>query len=278
MTDNPSSPDEGRHVNFEIDTSVSSPARLFNYLAGGVANFAVDRDVAEEVAAGMPGGLDTIRAAVRTVGDFTLRAVRYLVEEAGVRQVLYIGTPVPAGREVHDVAQETAPDARVVYVGNDAVVLAHAHTLRGTPEGATAYVHGTLRAPDEIWERACQTLDPSQPVAILVPVTLCLVPDDADPYGIMARLVDATAPGSYLAIAHVAGDVPTEGLTTAAERLRHAMPAPYVVRSATEVARFFAGLDLVDPGLVKIDAWHPAPDAPSPVLDLPMYVGVARKP
>jgi S-adenosyl methyltransferase len=278
VTDQPPSSDNKRSPDFEIDTRVTRPARLFNYLAGGAGNFTVDREVAEHVAEGMPGGLDTIRAAVRSVAEFTLRAVGYLVEEAGVRQLLYVGTPVPAGREVHEVAQQAAPDTRVVYVGNDPVVLAHAHTLqRGTPEGATAYVHGSLRAPEEIWEQAKETLDLSRPIAVLVPVTLHLVPDEADPYGIMTRLLDAVPSGSYLMISHATSDIPTEGVTTASERLREALPEEYVVRSSAEIARFFDGLDLVDPGLVQIDAWRPPPVTPTPDLVLPLYGAVGRK-
>jgi hypothetical protein len=271
--------DDSRSVDFEIDTSVTRPARLYNYLAGGAGNFTIDREAAEQVATGIPGGLDAIRAAVQTVENFTLRVVRYLVEEAGVRQLLCIGTPVPAGREIHKVAQKIAPDTRVVYVGNDPVVMAHAHTLQqGTPEGATTYVHGSLHAPDEIWERVKETLDPSRPIAILVPQTLCLVPDEADPYGIMARLLDAVPSGSYLMIAHVNSDLPTEGQTTASERLGDALPEVYVVRSPAEIARFFDDLDLVEPGLVKIDDWHPSPDTPTPDPALPIYAALARKP
>lgn len=274
MTDKPTSPDDRPAVDFEIDTSVASPARLYNYLAGGAGNFSVDRETAEQVAAGVPGGLDTIRAAVGSVGDFTRRAVLHLVEEAGIRQLLCIGTPVPAGGEVHEIAQSVAPETRVVYVGSDPVVLAHAHTLkRSTPEGATAYVHGSLRDPDAIWAEATHTLDPARPVGILIPVTLCLVPDAADPHGILGRLLDAVPSGSYLMIAHASGDLPTAG-----EPLRAALPAHYVVRPPDEIARFFDGLELVEPGVVPLNQWRPTTDPPSPTLDFPMYAAVGRKP
>lgn len=295
------SPEDRPPVPFEVDTRVPRPARLYNYLAGGSENFTVDRETAERVAAGIPGGLDTIRAAVRSVGDFTNRVVRYLVDETGIRQLLYIGTPVPAGRQVHEVAQQAAPDTRVVYVGNDPVVLAHAHILkRSTPEGATAYIHGTLRAPEEIWAQATRTLDPSRPVAILVPVTLCLVPNRADPHGLVARLLDAVPPGSYLMVAHTSGDIPTEGqgggdgggdrdgdgkagataapATTASQRLDEALPEQYVFRTPAEITRFFHGLDLVDPGLVPIYDWRPSPDTVAPAQPFPMHGALARRP
>lgn len=293
VTEEPAAPDNRRPVDFEIDTTVTSPARLYNYLAGGEGNFSVDRETAEQVAARVPGGLDTIRIAVQSVSDFTRRTVLYLVEEAGVRQFLCIGTPVPAGGEVHEIAQRVAPDTRVVYVGNDPVVLAHAHTLkRSTPEGATAYVHGTLHDPDALWAAATETLDPTRPVGILVPVTLCLVPDEADPHGILRRLLDAVPSGSYLMIAQTSGDYGGEGAEgegegdagpgarpmTAGEQLRAAIPAQYVVRDPAEIARFFDGLELVEPGLVPINAWRPTSDPPSPTLDFPMHAAVGRKP
>jgi hypothetical protein len=303
VTEKPSSPEDRRPdpADFDVDTRVARPARLYNYLAGGAGNFAIDREAAERVAAAAPGGLDTIRAAVQSIGDFTQRAVQHLVDEAGVRQFLYIGTPVPAGREVHEVAQDVAPEARVVYVGNDPVVLAHAHELtRSTPEGATAYVHGTLHAPEEIWKQATETLDPAQPVAILLPVTLCLVPDDADPHGIIDRLLDPAASGSYLVIAHTSGDITGPGggagegeggdrggdrggegggrSTTPSEAVQQSLPEQYVFRSPREIARFFAGLELVEPGLVPINDWRPVPGAPPPGIVLPMHAGLARKP
>jgi hypothetical protein len=278
VTDQPSSPDDRGPGDFGIDTHVTRPARLHNYLAGGDGNFAVDREAAEKIAASLPDGVDTIRAAVESLGNFTERTVRYLVEEGGIRQLLYVGTPVPAGREVHDIAQHIAPDARVVYVGNDPVVLAHAHRLRrGTPEGATTYVQGTLRAPEKIWEQAGKTLDLSRPVGVMLPETLCLVRDEADPYEMVARLLEAVPSGSYLVVAHPTTDFATESFATPNERLGELLPQPYVARTHAEVARFLEGLDLVEPGLVPIDDWRPPADAPSPRMVMPMYVAVGQK-
>jgi S-adenosyl methyltransferase len=279
VTDNPENPDDHRRPDFDIDTRVASPARLYNFLAGGKGNFDVDRKTAEQVADGMPGGLDTIRAAVHALGDFTARAVRYLVEEADTRQFLYVGMPVPVGDPVHRIAQRVAPDARVVYVGNDPVVMAFAHRLKeGSPEGAANYVHGTLRAPDLIWQDAAETLDLALPVAILIPMTLCLVPDQAEPHAITAKLLDAVPSGSHLMLAHPTGDLPAEGRLTMSERLNEALPASYTVRTVEEVTRFFDGLDLVDPGLVRIDRWRPDASGPELVNPFPMDGAVGTKP
>lgn len=279
MVDNNSHEDPRGPIDLDIDFRITRPARLYNFLDGGDGNFDVDQRAAEYVADGMEGGLDTIMAAVRAVGDFTARVVRYLVEEAGVRQLLYVGVPVPAGDKVHRIAQRAASDARVVYVGNDATVMAHAHILqRSTEDGAAAYVHGSLRDPDDIWERATRTLDPSEPVAILLPATLCLVPDQANPHGIVQQLVGATAPGSHLMIGHVTDDIPSEGRLTASERLNESLPEQYTVRSLAEVTRFFDGLDLVEPGLVPIDQWRPDPDTPRLAVPLPLHGALALKP
>jgi hypothetical protein len=263
----------------EIDTRVSRPARLHNYLAGGDGNFAVDREAAEKLAASLPDGLDMVRAAVQALADFTERAVRHLVAEAGVEQLMYVGTPVPTGREIHEIAHGLAPSARVVYVGNDPVVLAHAHTLkRSGPVGATAYVHGSLYEPAAMWAAAGRTFDLALPVAVLVPLTLCFVPDDADPYRLVAELLEPVPSGSHLAIAHPTTDIPTAGMDEATERLAEAIEEPYVVRSREAIARFVDGLDLVPPGLVPIDQWRPPPDSPAPPHPFPLYAALARKP
>lgn len=282
MNDQRPTSDDRSPADLGIDTRVPRPARLTNYLAGGAGNFAVDRQTADSLASSLPGGLDTVRAAVRSLAAFSERAVLYLVEEAGIRQFLYVGVPVPAGPEVHEVAQKAAPDARVVYVGNDPVVLAHAHTLtRGGPEGATAYVPGVLTDPAGIWRGAGETLDLSRPVAVLAPFTLCLVPDDADPWGSVAQLLAGVPRGSYLVIAHPTTDIPIEGIDEATQRLADALPGAYAIRSRAAIARFVEGMDLVEPGLVPVDGWRRGPDAPAadgPALDapLPLLAAVAR--
>jgi S-adenosyl methyltransferase len=278
VTDRPPNPEQQSRPGFDIDSRVTRPARLYNYLVGGDANFGVDRRTAESVAEGMPGGLDTVRTAVKAIGDFLARVVRYLVEEAGARQLLYVGTSVPAEDQIHLIAHRVAPDTRVVYVGNDPVVMALAHTLRqGTAEGATAYVQGTLRAPERIWDQATQTLDPCRPVAILIPSTLCLVPDEAQPHAITRWLLDVAPSGSHLMAAHPIGDMPAAGRRKPSERLNEALSERYTLRTPDEVTRFFDGLDLVDPGLVPIDRWRPAEGTPTGD-PYPMLGAVGLKP
>lgn len=250
---------------------------MYNYLAGGSGHFAADRQAVDALAASLPGGLDMVRSAIESLAAFVERAVLYLVDEAGIRQFLVVGVPVPAGREIHEVAQKSAPDARVVYVGNDPVVLAHAHELtRGTAEGATAYVEGVLHDAAGIWEAAGETLDLSRPVAVLVPVTLGLVPDGDDPWGSVRRLLATVASGSYLVVAHPTTDIVMEGIDEAT-RPSATLPGGYTIRPQPAVARFVEGLELVEPGLVPVDAWRGPADVP-PAAVMPVLGAVARVP
>ncbi len=187
-----------------FDTSVAHPARVYDYWLGGKDNFAADREAAERVLAVSPG----LRFRVRANRAFLARSVRYLAGEAGIRQFLDIGTGIPSANNTHEVAQSVAPDARIVYVDNDPIVLVHARALlTGTEQGRTAYIEGDLRDTQTILEQAARTLDFSQPVAIMLLGILHLISDSEDPYGIVARLVDAVPAGSYLAISHPASDI-----------------------------------------------------------------------
>lgn len=273
----------GRAVEpFGIDTSVAHMARMYDYLLGGSDHFAIDREVTEQVTAFLPGGIEAARASVRANRVFLGQVVGHLIREAGVRQFLDIGTGIPNADNVHAVAQEVAPDARVVYVDYDPVVLAHAHALlRSTPEGATSYIHGDLRDPDAILDRAAMTLDLTQPVGIMVVGILHYVLDSDDPHGIVARLLEAVAPGSYLAITHIASDVQPEVMAEMAERHNDAASAePAQFRSRAEMARFFRGLDLVEPGIVRVEQWRSEslPSPPSGQWLIPIYAAVGRKP
>lgn len=265
---------------FAIDIGVAYPARVLNYLAGGDGNFAADREVAEDLGEALPGGISTARAAVRSLGAFMGRAVRYLTGEVGIRQFLVVGAAIPPARNVHEVAQQAAPGARFVYVGDDPVVLAHAHSLlRGAEAGVTAYVVGSLSDPEAILRRAGATLDFAAPVAVMLPTTLSFVPDSDDPTGIVARLLAAVPGGSCLTIAHPSFDFGAEGMAEAAQRLDKGMRPPFVVRSRAEIAGFFAGLDMAEPGLVQIDRWRPDGSRPAglPGRPTPIYVGVGHK-
>jgi hypothetical protein len=265
---------------FDIDTSAAHPARLHNYLAGGADHFSADRDVAHYMSEAMPGGIETAMANVQAMAEFQTRAVAHLIE-LGVRQFLAFGVPVPTENEIHVVAQKDAPESRVVYMSNDPLVLAHAHELRrSSPEGAAAYVHGSVLDVEGMLREASQTLDLSQPVAVLLIGTLNLVPDEQGPYRLVDELMRGVPPGSHLVMAHTTSDIPAEGILEAAERLAEALGTAHVVRRHDEILRFFEGLELLEPGLVQLDQWDP--DArqplPEPARLIPLYGAVARKP
>jgi hypothetical protein len=264
----------------EVAGDVAHPARVYDYVRGGKDNFDADRKTAEHAAAAGSGGLDHARAAVDTNQQFLARAVRYLVSEAGVRQFLDIGTGIPGDDNTHEIAQELAPESRVVYVDDDAVVLANAHVLRkSTPEGATAYVDGNPREPDKILARVPETLDLTKPVAILLVGILYHVTDDEDPYGIVRRLLDAVPAGSHLVISHLTADILTDEVREAAKRINEQPGFNLVLRSHDEVLRFFAGLEVVEPGVVPVDRWRPDPDTPPPSEEFPtpFYGAMGRK-
>jgi hypothetical protein len=265
----------------EIDITTAHPARVHNFLAGGDANFAVDREAVEKAVDMAPDEMEVARRAVQAMAGFQARVVRHLVVDVGVTQFLKLGAAVPAGEDVHEVAQAAAPGTRVVYTGDDPTVLAHAHGLRqARPEGITAYVHGTLLDIDPIIAQASATLDLDRPVAVLSPANMAFVAEEDDPYGIVARILAALVPGSYLALAHSSPDVGSERMRAAAERFARLLGDPYVVRTRDQIARFFAGLDLVDPGLVPIEQWRPAPgeELDPTRRPVPLYGALARKP
>jgi hypothetical protein len=256
-----------------IDTGVAHPARVYDYWLGGKDNFEADREAAEQVIAVRPA----IRADVRANRAFLGRAMRYLAADAGLRQFLDIGTGLPSADNTHEVAQSVAPEARVVYTDNDPIVLAHARALlTSVPEGVTAYADADMRDTDRVLDEARKTLDLDQPVAVMLVAVLHHIPDEDDPYGIVARLVSAVPPGSYLVITHPASDVDTEAVAEVARRYNARVPAGQRRRSHAEVARFFDGLELLEPGVVQTTQWRPADD--SSTGPVPMWAGVARKP
>jgi hypothetical protein len=261
----------------DLRTDLPHPARVYDYLLGGKDNFAADRDAAEQGMKANPAG----RTPPRENRAFLQRAVRYLAAEAGIRQFLDIGTGIPTAPNVHQVAQAAAPDARVVYVDNDPIVLAHARALlTGTPEGMTEYIDADLRDIDQILEspQLRETLDLNQPVALLLIAIMHFVPDSANPYALAARLLDALPSGSYLALSHLTGDFdPTAWEAVAA--IYRKTGVDMRVRSRAEIERFFDGLELVEPGLVVLPHWRPDADAasPPPDVEVAVYGGVARK-
>jgi hypothetical protein len=256
----------------DVDTGVAHIARVYNFWLGGKDNFAADREAAELVISSYP----TILASVRAQREFLGRAVSYLAGEAGIRQFLDLGTGLPTASNTHEVAQRVAPESRVVYVDNDPIVLAHARALLASdPAGTTAYLDADLRDTSEILAEAANTLDFSEPVAVMLIGVLHCVPDSDDPAGLVGRLLDAVPPGSYLVIAHPASDIHATQIGSAANRLNQVMADPVTMRSRAEVNRFFDGLDLVEPGLVQLHRWRAVPADPE--VELANYGGVARK-
>jgi hypothetical protein len=258
-----------------INTNTPSPARMYDYWLGGKDNFPADQEAAEAVLEVFP----EMRRGVRENRALLGRMVRYLAGEAGIRQFLDIGAGLPTKQNLHEVAQGVAPESRIIYVDNDPIVMVHARALlQSTPQGVTRYVEADLRDPTKILKGAQETLDFSQPVAITLLMILMLIHDAEDPYGIVRQLMDAVPSGSYLAISHPAGDVDTGEIAAAYGRLSQMMGEPPMLRSHAEIARFFDGLEMVDPGLVQLHRWRPVPDAEGLQFDVPAYAGVGRKP
>ncbi len=258
----------------DLDTSVAHPARVYDYWLGGKDNFAADREAAERVLAVTPG----LRFRVRANRAFLGRATRYLAAEAGIRQFLDIGTGIPTAENTHEVAQRAAPDSRVVYVDNDPVVLLHAQALlRSTAEGATDYLQADLRDPGTILEHAATVLDFGQPVAVMLLGVLHLIQDSEDPWGIVARLMAAAPAGSYLTISHPAIDI-HRAQADAQRVYNERVSTPQTLRTRDQVAAFFTGLELVEPGLVQVHQWRPDPDDFAPEGVVSAHGGVARRP
>jgi hypothetical protein len=265
--------DQRRDPDLGIDVSVAHPARVYDYWLGGKDNFAADRIAGDRVLAVTPG----LRYRVRANRAFLGRAVRYLAAEAGIRQFLDLGTGIPSADNTHEVAQAIAADSRIVYVDNDPIVLRHAQTLmRGSREGATTYIEADLRDPAPILRQAAATLDFGQPVAVMLLGVLHLVSDDQDPWAIVATLMDAVPPGSYLVISHPALDI-GEGQAAAQRAYNQSVATSQTLRTREEFARFFTGLELVEPGLVQVHQWHPDPEDSAPEGTVSAHGGVARK-
>jgi hypothetical protein len=257
-----------------FDTSVAHVARVYNYWLGGKDNFAADRAAAEQAMAAFP---DIVLSA-RANRAFLRRAVTYLTREAGIRQFLDIGTGIPSANNTHEVAQSVVSDSRIVYVDNDPVVLAHARALlTTTPDGATDYVDADLRQAQQILAKAAQTLDFSKPVAVMLMAILQHLSDADDPYRVVGTLMAAVPPGSYLVISHPAKDIHAAEMAAMAAQLNKMMAEKVTFRAEAEVAPFFAGLELVEPGVTNVPDWRPETEeeAASPAA---LWAGVARKP
>lgn len=260
---------------FRLDPSVAHSARVWNYWLGGKDNYKIDRELAQELADAFPGIVDI----ARQVRHFLFRAVRYLVVEAGVRQFLDIGTGLPTANNTHEIAQGLAPEARIVYVDNDPLVLVHARALlTSCPEGATEYVEADLRDTDTILREAAKTLDFTQPIGLMMLGVLGHIPDSDNPHGIVGRLLSSLPSGSYLVIDDGADIEPAyvEAVQDFSQNPNSA--SPYYPRSHEQITRFFDGLELVEPGVVSTSQWRPESSPWGPPVEISDYAGVGRKP
>ncbi|MGW3312819.1 SAM-dependent methyltransferase [Streptomyces sp. NPDC001073] len=257
-----------------LNTGVAHNARVWNYWIGGKDNYEIDQRVGEHVAGLFP----VIREVARADRDFLGRAVRFLTVERGVRQFLDIGTGLPTVDNTHEIAQRVAPDARIVYVDNDPLVLIHARTLlTSTPEGVTDYIDADVHDPESIVRRAAGTLDFDRPVAVMMLGILNFILDTEDARDVVRKVMSAVPSGSYLVLTHPTFDTDLggEGNVPAMAFWNENATPPITARSREDVAAFFEGLDLLDPGLVPCSLWRPDADSPAVV---PQFGAVAVKP
>jgi S-adenosyl methyltransferase len=258
----------------KLNTGVAHNARVWNYWIGGKDHYEIDQQVGEQVAGMFPIIRDIARADRRFLG----RAVAFLAQERGVRQFLDIGTGLPTADNTHEIAQRIAPDARIVYVDNDPIVLVHARTLlTGTHEGVTAYLDADVHDPEAILERAGTTLDLGRPVAVMMLGILNFVLDHDKARDIVRRVMAAVPSGSFLVLTHPTFDseLGGEGQIPAMKFWNENATPPITARSGADIAAFFEGLDLIDPGMVSCSQWH-AEDGS--VAAVPQYGAVAVKP
>ncbi|MDF6017709.1 SAM-dependent methyltransferase [Streptomyces sp. JH34] len=270
MTDHTTERDSAQQ---KIDTSVPHSARIWNHWLGGKDNYPVDEQAGDAYSAVFPGIVTVARSSRAFLG----RTIAHLVTEAGIRQFLDVGTGLPTEDNTHEVAQRLAPEARIVYVDHDPLVLAHARALlTSTPEGATSYVNADLADPDRILSAAAATLDLSRPTALILSNILGHVGDHEEARAIVTRLMEGLPAGSYLSV-----NDGSRGVDADYERAQDAYnetgAVPYFLRPVDRITAFFDGLELLEPGVVSVPFWRPDPTAPAPRL-IGEHGGLARKP
>jgi S-adenosyl methyltransferase len=271
VTDRPS----GRESAPEIDASVPHSARMWNYWIGGKDHYEIDRIVGDKIVEVFPN----IRDVARHSRAFLQRAVTYLTAEAGVRQFLDIGTGLPAHDNTHEVAQRIAPESRIVYVDHDPLVLVHARALlTSSAEGACDYVDADVRDPGRILDHAAGTLDFTQPIALMMLGIMGNVVDDGEAYAIVEHLLNALPSGSYMAVNDGTSTVHGTARDDAIAISDDHGGAPYASRTPEQIARFFNGLQLLEPGVVSTSLWRPEPSPFGPPDAVDAYCGLARKP
>ena len=263
-----------QRLSSQLDVDTPHAARIWNYWMGGKDNFASDRAAGDAVAEVYP---DIVTMAVQS-RQFLIRAVRYLAADAGVRQFLDIGTGLPTMQNTHEVAQQVAPDARIVYVDNDPLVLVHARALlvNNTPEGVTSYVHADYHDPGQIIADAANVLNFQQPITVMFMGVLGYAAEFDDVRSIVARVMAAVPSGSYLVLWD--GTDTGEAVVEGGEKLVENGADPYILRSPDQIAQCFEGLEMVEPGLVPITQWRPEPGEIGKVEPLDAHGAVARKP
>jgi O-methyltransferase involved in polyketide biosynthesis len=273
MSDTPPLDGRGQPI-AEIDASHPQSARIYNYWLRGKDNYPVDRAMGAQIEQILPG----IPEMARQQRAFLIRVVTWLAGEVGIRQFLDIGTGLPTAENTHEVAQRVAPESRIVYVDNDPVVLVHARALlTSSPQGVTQYIDADLRDPDTILAEASRTLDFTQPVAIMLLGIIHHLTDHEEAAAVVKRLVDAVPSGSYLVITQTTNQVTGAAMDEAVRQWNEASPTPIVIRTPEQIAGFFEGLELLEPGVVSTTQWRPDPARPG---SQPMdeFAAVGRKP
>jgi S-adenosyl methyltransferase len=259
----------------QIDTSRPHPARMYDFYLGGKDNYAVDREAAAALLRVVPEGRDMARENRAFLG----RVVRYLVGEAGIRQIIDIGTGIPAAGNVHEVAQQIDPGVRVAYVDNDPIVHVHASALLAS-QGNARIVLADLRDPEVILDHpnVRELIDFGQPVALLLMATLHFITDEEGPARVISALRGALAPGSYLALSHATADFHDQAIADAGTAVYATATAPLVLRDHSQIAALFEGWDLVEPGVVQAPLWRPdgKPPRPRDLTKIGIYGGVGR--
>ncbi|WP_432025980.1 SAM-dependent methyltransferase [Streptomyces sp. 1222.5] len=271
MTDPATTPEPETHQ--KIDTSVPHSARIWNYWLGGKDNYPVDEEAGDAYTAVFPG----IVTIARSSRAFLRRNITHLVTEAGIRQFLDVGTGLPTADNTHEVAQRLAPDARIVYVDNDPMVLAHARALLySSREGATAYIDADVTDPERILAAAAETLDLSRPTALILSNILGHVADREQARSIVTRLMAALPSGSYLSINDGSRGIDPV-FEDAQDGYNKSGAVPYNLRTVDEITSFFDGLELIEPGVVSVTQWRPGPGGPAGEV-IAEHGGLARKP
>lgn len=253
-------------------------ARIYDYILGGKDHYPADREAGDAMCREWPA----LPVHMRANRDWMNRAVRWLAREAGIRQFLDIGSGIPTPPNIHEIAQSAAPDARVVYVDNDPLVLALSQgLLNSTPEGRTSYVEADMRDPGAILDSHAfrDTLDLAEPVALTVIAIVHFLLDEHDAVGIVRRLLEPLPSGSYLAMSIGTAEFAPEEVGRVAREYA-ARDMPMRLRTFAEAEEFFAGLDLVEPGIVQVHKWHPDGTGDGTIRDedIAMYGALARKP